>query len=488
MSIPDIIALLPIILAAAVAVAAMLAVAIRRNHKASLTITLVGLVLALMSLQTASHSAPRHVTTLLVIDGYSIFYMGLIFASTLIVALLSYGYLERRSTRPEEFYILLTLAACGSAVLAAATHFASFFLGLEILSVSLYALVGYLRENVPSVEAALKYLVLAGVSSAFLLFGMALVYAELGTMEFAKITAADFAAGSPAMVLYLAALALIIVGIGFKLALVPFHLWTPDVYQGAPAPVAAFVASVSKGAVFALLLRFFGPMHLANFRGLVWVFTGIAIASMFAGNLLALQQNNVKRLLAYSSIAHLGYLLVAFLASGALAAVAVTFYLVAYFVTILGAFGVVSVLSSRDREAENLADYRGLAWRRPGLAAFFTATLLSLAGIPLTAGFVGKFLVLRAGAGVGLWLLVIVLIVNSAISLYYYLRVIVWLFLRPDERIRRSGDEERPDMHGRSLPIAAGIAFVILTILLLGLGAYPSPLIRTIQETAATLF
>ena len=184
---------------------------------------------------------------------------------------------------------------------------------------------------------------------------------------------------------------LIIVGFSFKLALVPFHLWTPDVYQGAPAPVTAFVATVSKGAMFALLVRYFSVVDLRSHHALVIVFTLLAIASMVVGNLLALLQHNVKRLLAYSSIAHLGYLLVAFLASSVLATTAVTFYLVAYFVTTLGAFGVVTVLSTGEREAESLDDYRGLVVRRPWLAALFTAMLLSLAGIPLTAGFVGKF-------------------------------------------------------------------------------------------------
>jgi NADH-quinone oxidoreductase subunit N len=484
MNATDIIALLPVIIAAAIPVALLLELTIYRSHRISLFITLVGLATAFKSLWIVYPRSPRQVTALLIIDGYSLFYMGLIFAAALIVALLSYGYLEKHRTRPEEFYLLLSLATFGSAILAASTHFASFFLGLEILSVSLYAMVAYLRENInmKGVEAGIKYLILAGTSSAFLLFGMALLYSELGTMEFARIASLPPPAGEASTLIYLTAMVLIVVGIGFKLALVPFHLWTPDVYQGAPAPVTAFVATVSKGAMFALLLRFFGQIHLQQFNALVLIFTVIAIASMFVGNLLALLQNNVKRLLAYSSIAHLGYLLVAFLAGGTLAVTTVAFYLVAYFVTTLGAFGVITVLSNKDREAEVLEDYRGLAWRRPGLAGIFTAMLLSLAGIPLTAGFVGKFFILRAGAGTGLWLLVIILVINSAIGLYYYLRVIVWLYLRPVE------GEGLPECQGLLLPITAGIALAILTILLLGFGIYPSPLIRVIQETAAASF
>src|SRR6185369_14212496 len=237
-------------------------------------------------------------------------------------------------------------------------------------------------------------------------------------MEFGTV-ASLISAGQLSRELMLPGIALIITGFGFKLALVPFHFWTPDVYQGAPAPIAAYVATVSKGAMFALLLRFIGTSAANAYTAVPAIFTIIAISSMFAGNILALLQNNVKRILAYSSIAHLGYILVAFLAGGQLGALAVTFYLVAYFVTILGAFGVVTVLSSGNRDAENLEDYRGLFWRRPALATVFTVMLLSLAGIPITAGFIGKFYILAAGASSAMWALVVMLVVTSAVGLFY---------------------------------------------------------------------
>jgi NADH-quinone oxidoreductase subunit N len=291
--------------------------------------------------------------------------------------------------------------------------------------VSLYAMVAYVRTSAQGVEAGVKYLVLAAASAAFLLFGIALIYADQGTMEFSRVSLPS----SGASVLFLMGVAMLSVGIGFKLAVVPFHMWTPDVYEGAPAPITGFIATISKGAMFALLVRLFKQVGLASGGSVFIVFTIIAVASMLVGNLLALLQRNVKRLLAYSSIAHLGYLLVAFLASGALAVTAVAFYLVAYFVTTLGAFGIVGVLSSSDRDADKVEDYRGLFWRRPWLAMVFTATLLSLAGIPLTAGFIGKFYVLNAGVGSALWLLVITLVVSSVIGLYYYLRLIVTMYL-----------------------------------------------------------
>lgn len=474
----DLIPLLPVLIVAGIPVLLMLQLALYRNHTATLVLTLDGLAAAFISIFAVFPRAPHQITTLLVIDRFSLFYMGLIIASGFVVALFSHGYLEKRFSPPGEFYILLTLALLGSMILVAATHFASFFLGLEILSVSLYGLIAYARTDSVGIEAGLKYLILAATSAAILLFGMALVYTQYGTMQFSRLASISPPTTPAESIFFLAALALILVGIGFKLALVPFHLWTPDVYQGAPAPVTAFIATVSKGAIFAILLRFFTLIHLQKFSSLLLVFSLIAIASMFFGNLLALRQNNVKRILAYSSIAHLGYLLVAFLAAGPLAVTAVTFYLVAYFVTTLGAFGVVTVLSTRDREAETRPDYAGLAWRRPWLAAFFTAMLLSLAGIPLTAGFVGKFFIMRAGVSSHLWLLIIILIVNSAIGLYYYLRVIVWIYHSPDQ----SPAVRHP------LPVLGSIALAGLLIALLWLGVYPTPWIRIIESATPFFF
>ncbi len=305
----DLLASLPLVLAAASSVAVMLIIAFYRNHGLAALATLAGLAVSFASIVVAAPYAPRNVTGLLVIDGYALFFIGLIFAGTFAAAMLAHGYLEKtlRGER-EEFYLLLLLAATGAAVLAASAHFASFFLGLETLSVSLYALISYPKGSERAVEAGVKYLVLAAVSSAFLLFGMALVYARMGTMQFSGIASMALGTymGDP---VFLGALALIAAGVGFKLAVAPFHMWTPDVYEGAPPPVAAFVATVSKGAMFALFLRYFARVDIHQSRSLVLAVAVISIGSMFIGNLLALLQNNVKRVLAYSSIAHLGYLL-----------------------------------------------------------------------------------------------------------------------------------------------------------------------------------
>lgn len=483
MSAADLPPLLPLLVLSGTAVAVLLGIALGRRHLPTAAASAGGLALAIVLIPAASASSPGGVTPLLTLDRFAFFYMGLLLAASLAVCLLSYGYLERRTGNREEFYVLLLLATLGSAVLAAGTHFASFFLGLELLSVALYALIAYSRAgDVRPVEAVLKYLVLAGTSSAFLLFGMALVYARFGEMEFARIGASVAAARGFRDPYLLAGTAMILTGVGFKLAVVPFHMWTPDVYEGAPAPVAAFVATVSKGAVFALLLRYlvvsgtYGSAPVLKLLGLV------SVASMLAGNLLALLQDNVKRILAYSSIAHLGYLLVALPAGGSLAAEAATFYLVAYFVTTLGAFGVVAVCSGEDRDADAIDDYRGMFWRRPWLAGAFAAALFSLAGIPLTGGFLGKFYVVAAGVRSEAVVPVLVLVAGSAMGLYYYLRIIVAMCSRDP-----GGDpaSSRPD--GTPVPVPAKLVLAGLTLLLVILGVFPSPWMQLIRAVVASL-
>jgi len=413
--------------------------------------------------------APRKVMSLLILDQYALFYIGLILGATFAIAILCHGYLERHAETREELYVLLLVATLGSMVLVASSHFVSFFLGLEILSVALYALSAYLHTRRRPIEAGVKYLILAGSSSAFLLFGMALIYAQLGTMDLSRLE--GLLVGAQNSPLVLAGLTFIVTGIGFKLGVVPFHLWTPDVYEGAPAPVTAFIATISKGAIFALLLRYFYTIGAQHFRAVFVLFAIIAIASMLIGNLMALLQNNVKRILAYSSIAHMGYLLVAFEASGGMASEAVAFYLVAYFITTVGAFGVVTILSAEERDADTLEDYAGLFWRRPVLASIFTLMVLSLAGIPVTAGFLAKFYVVTAGASAGIWALILILVISSVIGLFYYLRIVATLYARRPEAAP----------HAEPHSIAGRYVLLALTILLIWFGVYPAPLLKVIR-------
>ena len=463
----------PFICVAAAAVLVMLLIALYRTYTGAAVLTLIGLAAALATLPFMAGPTPHHLF-LLMLNGYTALYAGLLLLAAAASVLLALGYLKKFERNREEFFILMLLATLGAMVLAASDHFATFFLGLELLSVSLYALISYPHMTRGHIEAAIKYLVPASVSSAFLLFGMALIYALSGRMEISSIghdlLAIRLHTGYQWMI---AGLSMILVAIGFKLAVAPFHLWAPDVYQGAPAPVTAFISTVSKGAVVAILLRLFTPGHIQTGTTLFWVFGIIAALSMAAGNFLALLQNNVKRILAYSSIAHLGYILVAFLAGGARAVDSVTFYLVTYFVATLGSFGVITLLSSPGSEMENLEDYRGLSRQNPWLAGVFTVMVLSLAGLPLTAGFIGKFYLALAAVGTARWVLVIILVLSSAIGLYYYLRIISTLYAQP---LAKKTVKPEP-----VFSIPERLTLAALTFLLFWLGVMPAPIIGFIQ-------
>jgi NADH-quinone oxidoreductase subunit N len=482
MSDADLLALSPYIALAATAVVVMLVSAFFGSHRLLLGLTLAGLAAAFACVLIVAESGARRATTLLRVDGLSLYFTGLLVIVTVAAVAVAYGYLKKTERRQGDFYVLVTLATLGAVVLLASTHFASLFLGLEVLTVSLYGLIAYPRARLAATEAGFKYLVLAGTTSAFLLFGMALVYAVTGTMVLSSLTGAATGLSGWEAVAYRVGWVLVFTGIGFKLALVPFHMWTPDVYQGGPAPTTAFLATVSKAAVFVVLLRFVAPLDLRRGGVLLIVFTIVAYASMLAGNLLALRQQNVKRLLAYSSIAQLGYLLVALIASGGDGRTAVAFYLSVYSLALVAAFGVVAILSRSGGEPESLSEYRGLGHRRPLLAIVLTVSMLSLAGMPLTAGFIAKFLVIRAGAGASLWGLLIVLALTSAMSLYYYLRVVITMF-------RVDAAPFAADLAAPWSPPPtdrlAGVAVAVLSVATIVLGVYPAPLLHLIDQALA---
>lgn len=475
MSKGDFLHVIPLFILTSSAILIMFSISVKRNHKLIYIITAGSLLADFIYLMINNTRVKSVIEPLFVFDGFGTFNMGLILLTALAVTMISYAYFEQREERKEEYYILLILATLGAAVLVISKHFVSLFLGLEILSVSLYSMIAYLRRRERSDEAGIKYLIMAAFSSAFILFGMALVYAVTGSMEFSGI-AKHLSSSTQMPLLLLTGFGLMIVGVGFKLSLAPFHMWAADVYEGAPAPVTAFIATVSKGGMMALLVRFFGLINGHQYEALVTIFTVIAITSMFVGNFLALRQRNVKRILAYSSIAHIGYLLVAFLAGGEMGTEAVSFYLVAYFITTVGAFGILATLSDEDRDAEQMDDYQGLLWRRPWTAAILSAMLLSLAGIPLTAGFVGKFYLIAAGVNTQRWLLVFMLALNSAIGLYYYIRLIAVMFER------HQGEEKPANSLNPSVYIVSGVTMGLLVALLLWVGIYPEWIMGVIKN------
>jgi len=513
---PELLALLPLLILTGGTVLVMLVSAFARRrqncHRLVAWLSALTLALAIGSLPTAARQAPLAVTPLLLMDSFGLLTMGLIMGAALCCCLLGYPYWQQRTIHREEFYLLLLMGALGAVVLSCSQHFVALLLGLETLGVALFAMIAYSTrlESTDgaqrwlqsaaidhSLEAGLKYLVLSGVASALLLFGIALLYLNSGHLDFGgfthNLTEATEQTTGGAIIVY-AGLGLLLAGIGFKLSLFPFHLWTPDVYQGAPAPVTTFVATVSKAAIFVVLLRLFAVSNGLSLSPVADVIAVIAGLSMVAGNWLALMQNNLKRLLAYSSIAHLGYILIAFLTlqtqNLALALEASVVYLSAYMATSLVAFGIVTLLAtdlSHSDAAEDqiercqLAQYRGLFWQHPLVALALTVALLSLAGIPLTFGFIGKFYLFAAGIEAGLWWLLAALVIGSGIGLFYYLRVITTLFKGVDSSSTRS------PWHVTSAHITATFVLGLLTLGLIAFGVYPQPVLEPLQALATQL-
>jgi NADH-quinone oxidoreductase subunit N len=457
----DFLCLTPLLIIAGAPIVIMLAITIYRSFRFTYLFSLVMFLLSFLSLFLVMPHATHYIDPLLVIDRYSILFLGIIYLASILITILSYEYLRLQYGEREEYFIILFIAVLGASILVMAEHFVTFFLGLETLSISLYVLIAYLKWRDDCIEAGVKFLVIASLTTAFLLFGMGLIYTETGTMSFREIFTSEgnLSVMSPLM---LAGFGLILAGIGFKLALVPFHMWTPDIYQGAPVPVTTFIATISKGAILALALRLFIDIRGFENPTLIIILSIISVLSMLTGNLLALKQTSMKRLLAYSSIAHLGYLLITLIAGTAAGIEAAIFYLAAYIITTLGAFGVISVLSVCEQDADNIEDLKGLFWTNPWIASVLTIALLSLAGIPITAGFISKFYVVLAGVKSGLWLLAFSLIINSVISLYYYLRVIKTMFTPAESK------------RSFKISLVAHLALAIIVAGILFLGILPS--------------
>jgi NADH-quinone oxidoreductase subunit N len=404
-------------------------------------------------------------------DTYSLFFHWLVGLVAFLVILASDSYLERENLAPAEFYALILFATAGMGVLASAQELLTAFIGLEMSSISSYVLAGYRRDAVKSSESAVKYFLLGSFATAFFLYGIALVYGASGSTNLAQIASAD--SGSNLLRL---GLTLILVGLGFKVAAAPFQVWTPDVYEGAPTPVTALFAAGPKAATFALLLRIFTTIHAAT-DFWFWAFWILAVVTMFVGNLGALVQTNVKRMLAYSSIAHAGYTLVAFAAvttmkldpetGAAPAYAAVLFYLLGYSLVKVGAFTIVSEIGGQGERYLTLDDFAGLGTRQPLAAAAMSLFLLSLLGLPITAGFFGKFYVFKAAINSKLIWLAVLMAVNSAIGAYYYLRVIVVMYMR-----EHKGDV--PAGAATSLSPTAAMVVVVAALATLYLGLLPN--------------
>jgi NADH-quinone oxidoreductase subunit N len=434
-------------------------------------IALAGVVAGLMATVIQAENYGDAFFNMVRVDTFSVFFHFVVLLIALVVILTSFEYLEVQRIRSGEYYGLILFGTVGMMLMSSAVELVLVFIALEISSISTYILAGMRRRAAESAEASLKYFLLGSFATAFFLYGVAMAYGTTGTTNVYGI--AHSLQAQRSTLAYLA-VALMFVGLGFKVAAAPFHVWTPDVYEGSPAPVVALMSTGPKAAAFAVLLR---VLFAADAPGWFWMVWVAAVFSMTLGNIGALVQQNVKRLLAYSSIAHAGYILVAFAASKEVGISAVIFYAASYAAMNVGAFAVVSHLASADEKYVTLDDYAGLGRRSPMLAAILTIFLLSLIGIPVTGGFFAKFYAFSAALQSNLVGLVIIGVINSFVAAYYYLRVIIYMYMR-DERV------EAPVAR---IPAGLGVGLAMCLIATIYLGVLPGRVLNYAIESAQDL-
>lgn len=446
-----------------------------RTHLAALSI--VGLLLALMaSLQLWGRSEVAF-AGMVAVDSYRAFFNIIFIIGALLTVLMSMNYTPREEIERGEYYALILLATVGMMVMAAGADLIMIFLGLELLSISVYVLAGFSRGQLKSNEAALKYFLLGAFASGFLLYGIAFVYGAVGSTGLARIAEVLTGGEFPGKVFLMAGVGLMVVGFGFKVAMVPFHMWTPDVYEGAPTSITAFMAVGVKAAAFAAFARVFvgalAALH-TDWTMVLWV---LAVATMTVGNLVAISQDNIKRMLAYSSIAHAGYVLVGMVAGNELGRASILFYLLAYTFMQAGAFGVVIMLGQKGEPRLKITDYVGVGHRYPLIGLAMAIFMFSLGGIPPTAGFVGKFYIFSAAIKGGYVWLVVLGVINSGISLYYYLRVTVVMYMH----------EEEEEVLAASRAPAVTLTLILASVATIGIGIFPSWILEPLQKAVTLL-
>ena len=430
------------------------------SHQSLGIIALIGTLTALLACFCMAVHPGTAFWNMVRVEPFSVFFHVLVIAIAAVTILSSFEYLRVQRIRAGEYYALILLGTVGMCLMSSAIELVLIFIALEISSIATYILAGFRRHNAASSEASLKYFLLGSFATAFFLYGVALIFGATGSTNIDAINVALHSGSGPVPVLAYVATALMFIGLGFKVASAPFHVWTPDVYQGAPSPIVGLMSTGPKAAAFAVLLR---VMFEANVPGRFWLIWISAALTMTLGNLGALVQDNIKRLLAYSSIAHAGYLLVAFAARPDLGVSAAMFYSASYAAMNVGAFAVVSHLAAAQERYVSLEDYSGLGKKSPALAATLTFFLMSLIGIPITGGFFAKFYVLSAALNANLVGLSIILVLNSAVGAYYYLRIIVMMYMR----------EPRGEVPATPVSPAPALAISICVVATLFLGVFP---------------
>lgn len=472
----------PMVVVAVTALVVMIAMSFKRSHFWTATLSVIGLNIALgaVALQALGQlSVTSNIYPMFSIDTFALFNMAVVLVSSLGCCTLAYGYFSTLKDNKDELYLLMLISTLGAMLMVCATHLASFFMALELLSVPMYGMLAYTFLRSRSLESGLKYLILSAAASATLLMGMAFMFADTGALDFNGLLKALTVRNYISPLFALGGV-MIVVAVAFKLSIAPFHAWAGDVYEGSPAPVTAFLASVSKVAMMALAIRFLTQTALPVVPSVAAVLFALIALSILFGNLLAVSQKSLKRLFAFSSVAHMGYALIALMAVGQSGTGVVSMYMAVYALTSIGAFGVITIMSSPYREsatssvggeADELQFYQGLFWRRPVLTAVLTIMLLSMAGIPLTAGFITKFMVVLTAVQGGSFVAAALVIIGSGIGLYYYLKVITSLYQKP----KQLGEF---DAHGEWGIKAGGVMLLIITALILVFGIFPDYLMN----------
>ncbi len=441
-------------------------------------LSLAGVLAALGEVYLLGSSRIVGFSGMITSDGFGMFFSTVVLSACALVLLMATGWSERAGTQKGEFYSLILMSTTGMLIMAKGTDLMTIFLGLETLSIPIYVLVGFQRSRMTAIEGALKYFLLGAFGAAFMLYGMALIYAATGTTKIPVLVYMSVGGGMAGSSLFLAGMGLLLVGFAFKVSLFPFHMWTPDAYEGAPTLVTAFMSAAVKAAAFAALVR----VAMLLFPGVspaigpvLWV---LAVLTMTVGNISALGQNNVKRILAYSSIAHAGYIMVGLVAGDLLGSQAALFYLLVYAFMNIGAFGVLMLISQKEDDGYDIHNLRGIGFKYPVLGALLTLFLVSLAGIPPTGGFIGKFYLFSAAVKNGYIWLAILGVLNSAASIYYYLRIVVYMYFMTPE-----GEVVTP----HTPPFGYALALCACAAVVLVLGMIPGAVLTMAEQSVLSL-
>lgn len=473
-------ALLPLLIMIFTAMTVILSISYNRNHFFVVLSSIFGLIFSLCSLYLLIKILPIDINGLFYITHYSILYISMIILSSISTCVFGYEWLKSYSYNKEEFYFLIIISHLGAIALIISHHMASFFINIEVLSLPIFGLISYSHYQKYSLEAAFKYIILSGVSSSFLLFGIAWIYSISGDLSFTSIIPLLNNISTNEVFVVLFGISMILLSLFFKLSIVPFHLWTPDIYQGTPAAVLSFFSTSGKIAIFSVLLNFLSHISYSN-KILYFILSLIIIISVLFGNLMALFQNNIKRLFGYSSISQLGYLLIIFLASNknylfSLEASAI--YLYSYLFSNIAFFGIMNLITHKYKtnNVDLLNAYQGLFWSQPLLSIILTLVFLSLSGIPMTLGFIGKFYILSIIIKENLWIIGSAFLISTLLGLYCYLRVILNLYLQPLHLVKN-----QINVSSNWVYTPSGMVIFISGMLLFILGIYPNELIYLVQ-------